>query len=458
MMDGMGQLAVKPDSKEESTVVVGLGKTGLSVARYLHRAGVEYEVIDSRATPPMLAQLRAEFPDARVTLGEFDDAALSSATRIILSPGVSRDEAAVARAVAGGAELIGDIELFARAADAPVIAITGSNGKSTVTALLGEMAHQAGLDARVGGNFGTPALDLPGSRPPDLYVLELSSFQLELTDSLRPAAATVLNISPDHMDRYAGLEAYAAAKGRVFAGGGVQVVNRDDAHAAALADAGGRVTGFGLGAPQANDFGVVEYAGRQWLARGDERWLPVDAMRLRGQANVANALAAMALATAAGIGRQAVEAALREFRGLAHRCELIVSCGGIDWINDSKATNVGATVAALKGFAGQGNVVLIAGGQGKGADFAPLADAVADTVRAAVLFGADAQALASAVDGVVRVLRADDLESAVDLAAREARPGDTVLLSPACASLDMFTDYQERGAAFAALARKWCGA
>jgi len=436
-----------------TTVIVGLGRTGLACARHLAAAHTRCVVLDTRDDPPGLAALRAELPDLEVHLGPLEAGRLRAASRIVLSPGVARAEPAVAAAHAAGVPVFGDIELFARAARAPVIAVTGSNGKSTVTTLLGAMAERAGRSARVGGNLGPPALALLGDREPDLYILELSSFQLETTTSLEALAATVLNVSVDHMDRYSGPQAYQRAKARIFRGHGIQVLNRDDPAVAAMRRPGRTITGFGLGVPREGDFGVRVRAGRTWLARGRRCLMPASELRIPGRHNVGNALAALALGGAARFDEQAMCAALRDFEGLAHRCQLVAERDGVRWYNDSKGTNVGATLAAIAAIGAHSPVVLIAGGQGKGADFSPLADALRRHARALVLIGRDAPLIEAAVRGTTRVSRAQDLDEAVAQARVLARPGDSVLLSPACASFDMFRNFEQRGECFEAAVR-----
>mgnify|MGYP001817534932 CR=1 FL=1 len=431
------------------TLVVGLGETGLSVARYLSRTGAQVAIVDSREQPPALERLRAELPDdVALFLGGFHPEAFARAEQIVISPGVSHDEPEIVRARERNVPVIGDIELFARVARAPVIAVTGSNGKSTVVTLVSAMARRAGRDVRTGGNIGTPALDLIMATEPDLYVLELSSFQLETVQSLRPAVAVVLNISADHMDRYADLHAYAEAKQAIYRHASVQVVNRDDGVAAALADATATVVGYTLQAPSGNDFGIIETGNGRWLARGNEQLLPVDEMRMIGRHNQSNALAALALGTAAGLPLPPMLETLREFHGLPHRMQFVAGHAGVSWYNDSKGTNVGATLAAIEGT--DGPLVLIAGGDGKGADFSPLADALADRARAVVVLGRDAPLLTRVLQPVTRVLQAGDMQEAVQLAAGAAQACDTVLLSPACASTDMFRNYIERGEVFMA--------
>ncbi len=444
------------------TAVVGLGSTGLSCARFLSRRGVPFRITDSRQMPPGLAEGRALAGDAHMYLGRIDDRLLLGASQVVVSPGVSLEEPAIAAATRAGVPVIGDIELFARelGAAAAIVAITGSNGKSSVTTLLGAMAQAAGRRVVVGGNLGTPALDvLPGddtAPAPELYVLELSSFQLETTASLAPAAAVVLNLSPDHMDRHHSLEAYAAAKARVYRGKGVMVLNRDDPRVMAMLRLGRRHIDFGLGAPGPTGYGLVQSGESMWLARGARLLTRVDELLLRGRHNWANALAALALAEAIALPLEPCLQALRGFAGLPHRCELVTQRRGVAWYNDSKGTNVGATAAAIAGLVPPGEsarMVLLAGGVGKGADFRPLAEVLRDRARAVVLIGRDAALIEAAVSHVARVARARDLPQAVTVAAALARPGDVVLLSPACASFDMFSGYEARGEAFVAAVR-----
>ncbi|MCA1852642.1 MAG: UDP-N-acetylmuramoyl-L-alanine--D-glutamate ligase [Beggiatoa sp.] len=442
-----------PAKTHPGTVIVGLGATGLSAARFLARHGEPFAVTDSRPRPPGLTDLSREFPDVPRALGCFDRALCLTARRLIVSPGVALWEPVLVEARAQGVEVVGDIEVFARHARAPVVAVTGTNGKSTVTSLVKEMARAAKLAVRAGGNLGPPALELVDDREPDLYALELSSFQLESTDSLKPTAAVVLNITPDHRDRYATLDAYAKAKRRVYRGAGTQIINRDDSLVAAMAEPDRPVLRFTLGAPGPACFGLIPEEGGAWLAYEDERLMPVADLPIPGRHNVANALAALALGMAVGLTREAMLGTLRRFHGLPHRCQWVGRAGGIDWYNDSKGTNVGATCAALRGLCAEHPVVLLAGGDGKGADFTPLASAC-DGVRAVVILGRDGPLIARALRGVVPVTRASDLTDAVSRAAGLARSGDAVLLSPACASFDMFRDYVERGERFVAAVRE----
>ena len=428
------------------TLVVGLGVTGLSVVRFLRARGESVAVTDSRSNPPGLLALQKELPDVPVTLGGFDAARFATAHRIIVSPGVALSDPLIVAARARGAEVIGDIELFAHHAHAPVAAITGSNGKTTVTTLLGEMAAASGRSVRVGGNIGRPALDLLTDSNPDFFILELSSFQLETTYSLYAAAAVVLNISPDHMDRYDDFSAYTASKQRIYRGRGVMVINRDDPSVLAMHSAGRKQVSFGLDRPQDGNFGVIEQDGERWLAKGNAALMPVNELCIAGAHNQANALAALALGEVMGLPMDAMLTTLRRFAGLWHRTQWVGEIGGVRWFNDSKGTNVGAALAAVEGL--DGPLVLIAGGQAKGADFVPLREPMVRKGRAAVLIGEAAAAIETALDDAVPVQHAVDMADAVARASVLAQAGDAVLLSPACASFDMFDGYAARGDAF----------
>jgi UDP-N-acetylmuramoylalanine--D-glutamate ligase len=430
-------------------VVAGLGKTGLSCVRFLRAQGARVRATDTRSEPPMLGELRTRFPEVEFVSG-LSEAVLEDAVAVVTSPGLDLRLPFFTAARMRGLPVFGDVELFARHAkarkDVQVVAITGSNGKSTVTTLLAEMAQQTGRRVAVGGNLGTPALDLLADDI-DLYVLELSSFQLELTDSLDATAATVLNVTPDHIDRHGTLEHYAALKARIFRGTGVCVLNRDDPVVAAMAPAGRKASGFTLHAPRdEHEYGLITDEEGTWLARGLVRLLNLSELRVKGLHNATNALAALALGTAISLPLEAMQATLRKFPGLPHRCQWVASIRGVNWYNDSKGTNVGATLAALLGMPGP--IVLLAGGQAKGGDFSPLKPVLADKGRALVLFGQDATLIEQAITGAVPVHHAGDLNQAVDQAAQVAQPGDTVLLSPACASFDMFSGYEQRGEKF----------
>lgn len=436
---------------DRRTLVVGLGKTGLSCVRYLSGQGRDIAVADSREHPPGLEELKAGWPDVPVHLGAFDDELFAGFNELVVSPGISVAEPAIAAAASQGARIRGDIDLFAEAADAPIVAITGSNGKTTVTTLLGEMARAAGRRVAVGGNIGTPALDLLGQGA-DLYVLEVSSFQLETTDELNALAATVLNVSDDHMDRYPNKMAYFQAKQRIFRGCSNAIVNLDDALSTPMARDNLRFLCFGFHRVNPETFSTREDDEGTWITFGFDNLLLAGELRLMGRHNISNVMAALALGHAAGLPMDVMLAVARDFPGLPHRCEFIRQLAGVDYINDSKGTNVGATVAAIESLApDHGKVVLIAGGDGKGADFSALEAPVALHCRAVVLIGRDAKAIADAIGTGVRIHHAASLEAAVVGASELAQPGDRVLLSPACASFDMFRDYQDRGDQFRAL-------
>jgi UDP-N-acetylmuramoylalanine--D-glutamate ligase len=408
-------------------------------------------VTDSRAAPPGLADLRRLVPDAATALGGFDTAVLDGADQVVVSPGVSLSEPFLKRAAARGLDLVGDIELFAREAGGRIVGITGTNGKSTVTTLVGEFAKAAGIEVRVGGNLGEPALDLLEGPPAAMYVLEISSYQLETTHSLQLEAATVLNVTPDHLDRYPDFAGYAAAKARIYERAATAVVNLDDEIVVRMPRPAQRQVAFSLRRQEAQ-FRLIARDGQEWLAAGSEPLLPLAELALPGLHNAANALAALALGSVCGMPREAMTGVLRAFRGLPHRSQLVARWRGIRWIDDSKGTYVGATEAAIAGLAAP--LVLIAGGEGKGQDFAPLAEACRGKVRHAVLIGRDAPLLATALAQSCAVSLADSMETAVAGAASIAEPGDTVLLSPACASFDMFRDYAHRGDVFAESVRR----
>ena len=438
-------------ASDQFRIVVGLGKSGMSVVRHLARRGLPFAVADTRANPPELATLKAQYPGVEVRCGELDVEFLCRASELLVSPGLAIATPALQAAAARGVKLSGDIDLFAREAKAPIVAITGSNAKSTVTTLVGEMAAAAGRQVAVGGNLGTPALDLLDDGV-ELYVLELSSFQLETTDQLNAEVATCLNVSEDHMDRYSGLPAYHQAKHRIFRGARQVVINRDDRLSRPLIGEDVPVWSFGLGKPDFKGFGLLEEGGEKYLAFQFETLMPVTELKIRGAHNQANALAALALGHGVGLPFDAMLRTLRSFAGLAHRCQWVGERGGVAFYDDSKATNVGAALAAIDGLGADipGKLVLIAGGDGKGADFSALHAPVARYCRAVVLLGRDADLLFAALDGAAPLLRVRTLEEAVQQAAACATAGDAVLLSPACASLDMFKNFEERGRLFAA--------
>ena len=445
--------------KHSKVLVLGLGDTGLSMSRWLARHGARVRVADTRAEPPHARTLMAEYPQIPVETGAYRPASFEDVDAIAISPGVDRREAPVAEALRRGTPVVGDIEIFAqtlphiaraRRSDRPqILAVTGSNGKSTVTAMAGAACSAAGWDTLVAGNIGVPVLDAlseieNGAALPRVVVLELSSFQLESTQSLAPDAATVLNVTEDHLDRYEGIEDYAKAKARIFEGARAQVLNRMDARSMGMARTGDAVT-FGLDQPARDcDWGLI---GETSLARGKQALMPVAGLPLAGLHNASNALAALALGHAIGLEPDRMLEGLRTFRGLPHRLERAGEIGGVTFFDDSKGTNVGATVAALNGMTLP--VVLIAGGDGKGQDFSPLEPAVAAKARAVVLIGRDADAIARALAGAgVPLLRAKTMDDAVKTAYSAALTGDAVLLSPACASYDMFRSYVHRGHVF----------
>jgi UDP-N-acetylmuramoylalanine--D-glutamate ligase len=423
-------------------LVLGLGDTGLSVARWAEHHGVRVRVADTRAAPP-----RSFAGD--VHLGGFTSALLEGVDLLCISPGLSLADPLIAEALARSIPVLGDVELFAWHNRAPVLAVTGTNGKSTVTALAGHLLKSAGLDAEVAGNIAPPVLEAAMKRNtlPAAWVLELSSYQLETMWSLNPRAAAMLNLTEDHLDRYAGIGEYGAAKARVFQGDGVQVVNRDDAASAAMALPGRRVMSFGLDKPQTQDaFGLAQ----GWLVEGEAQIVEAAALPIPGSHNVSNALAACALARAFGAPREQLASGLKSFRGLPHRLELVVRRKGVDWYDDSKGTNVGATIAALRGLGRK--AVLILGGEGKGQDFSPLRAPALQFASRVLLIGRDALLIEAALAGLPTEHCAS-LEAAVERAVQLAKAGEAVLLSPACASFDMFRDYKHRGEAFAAAVR-----
>lgn len=451
------------DYSGRKIVVLGMGETGLSAARWLLARGARVRMADSRESPPHLDKLRNDFTEAEIYTGPFGPQTFSGCDLAVISPGVPLATPAIADAIAGGLPVIGDIELFAetiRGWKSKVIAITGANGKTTVTTLVGQMCMDAGLETVVAGNIGLCVLDALSNlhgRQPDVFVLELSSFQLETTYSLNPDAAAVLNVTEDHLDRYRDMSEYAATKARIFQGDGVMVLNRDDGWCRGMAQPERETVWFGLNAATSDhDYGLLEQHGELWLARGRQPLLAVSDMKLVGLHNAANALAAMALCRAIGIADLRMQETLRHFRGLAHRVELVESINGVAYYDDSKGTNVGATVAALNGM--RQPVVLIAGGDGKGQDFSPLLPAVERICRAVVLIGRDGPRLRQALDsGKVPLYDAADMDAAVAEAARLAQGGEVVLMSPACASLDMFRNYVHRAETFIAAVRRLPG-
>ena len=439
--------AVTTSAPRGGTLVAGLGATGVATARYLAARGVDVTVIDSRPAPPGLAELRETHPEIRVILESQDPRWLEGVGRVVLSPGLGLDTPVAAQARRAGIPLLGDIELFAREVKEPVLAVTGSNGKSTVVTLLERMLSATDLDVAAGGNLGPPALQLL-EEPADLYLLEISSFQLETTESLKPRAAAVLNVSPDHLDRHGSLAEYAALKSKLLRAADTAVFNWDDPLVQEMGREHPQAIPFSLRENPDNGYGVMEHLGERWLAGQRKPLLPVAAMRLRGAHNEANALAALALSSTLGRDLAPQLEILEQFAGLPHRCQWVGEKDGVTFINDSKGTNVAASVAALEGL--KGPFVLIAGGQSKGADFSTLAASARGRLIGAVLIGESAEKLEAALSSSCPTRVTKDLAAAVDLAWAFATKGTTILLSPACASLDMFADYSARGEAYIA--------
>ncbi|MDH5729539.1 MAG: UDP-N-acetylmuramoyl-L-alanine--D-glutamate ligase [Gammaproteobacteria bacterium] len=432
-------------NKNRYVIVVGLGKTGLSCVRFLDQQGFRVSVVDNRLSPPGLDVLQRDFPHIEVKLGEFDEDYLRDADELIVSPGLSVNDPPFIDLL-DDVQLGGDIEWFVRQAKAPIVAITGSNGKSTVTTMIGKMIEACEHTVAVGGNIGTPALDLLlNKNVPDYYVLELSSFQLETTESLRAETAVVLNVSEDHMDRYDSLMAYACAKRKAYVNARHRIVNRDDVVVRSMFEEGDSI-GFTLDAPRDEDFGIRHKDDVAYIAQGNILLMPVSEFPLLGEHQLANALAALAIGYSLGLPVQPMCEALKHFNGLAHRCEHVATINGVTWINDSKGTNVGATLAAIKGLPGP--MVLIAGGQSKGAELSDLSKIETGKLRGSILIGEDASLLAGYLSQVAMVQFACDMHDAVAKAEQLTQVGDQVLLSPACASFDMYKNFEHRGDCF----------
>ena len=420
--------------------------TGLSCVDFFMARGVTPRVMDTRVAPPGLDKL-PESVECHV--GGLNDTWLLAADLIVASPGIALAHPSLSAAADAGVEIVGDIELFCREAQAPIIAITGSNGKSTVTTLVGEMAKAAGINVGVGGNIGLPALMLLDTDR-ELYVLELSSFQLETTSSLQAVAATILNVTEDHMDRYPlGLQQYRAAKLRIYENAKICVVNADDALTMPVRGADDRCISFGI---DVGDYHLNRQQGETWLRVKGEKVLNVKEMSITGQHNYSNALAALALADAAGLPRASSLKALTTFTGLAHRFQLVLDHNGVRWINDSKATNVGSTEAALNGLQLDGTLYLLLGGDGKSADFTPLKRYLGGDRIRLYCFGRDGAELAELRPEVA--VQTETMEQAMRQIAPLVKAGDMVLLSPACASLDQFKNFEQRGEMFARLAKE----
>jgi UDP-N-acetylmuramoylalanine--D-glutamate ligase len=436
----------KSTTTTDKDLVMGLGATGLSIARYLKRNDANAIFFDSRMEPPGLEELREVYPDPELRLG--NDKLPRGVSRVIASPGISDGHPLLTKARKKKVEVVSDIELFAREAKKPFVAVTGSNGKSTVTTLLYYMCRADGREVLAGGNLGEPALDLLDKDTPDIYVLELSSFQLQRTHKLPAEVALLLNVSPDHLDWHADESEYRAAKYRIFDDVDAAVINRGDEEAAEKAKHCSRIVSFALDEPQEGQYGIREEDGKRYLARGDVLLLSVQDLALYGLHNQLNALAALAAGDLMGLDLAGMLQVLIEFPGLPHRMQFVARIGAVDYINDSKATNVAAAVASINSV--DSMLVLIAGGDGKGGEFGELADAIEGKLRGAVLIGKDAEKIAHALDTVMPVHFAENMESAVHMAATCAESDDTVLLAPACASLDQYDNYMARGDAYCA--------
>ena len=429
-------------------LIIGLGKTGLSCARFLLEQGHAVAMMDTRKNPPYIDIVQNELPEVLLNKDGLNLKLMLKSDVIVLSPGVDPRLQEIKVARSHNIEVIGDIELFARSINQPVIAITGSNGKSTVTTMLTEMGRMAGKNIKVGGNIGIPALGLIADPEPDFYILELSSFQLETVSSLNAYASVVLNVSPDHLDRYEDIEQYQKTKAKVYIGSEAIVVNRDDNLSCECAEGFQNQTGFTLHKPIGNDFGVDEERGEVYLARGKERLLPISDMQVIGEHNISNALAALALGHAMQLPMKAMLEALKQYSGLPHRCQLVTEKNGVKWVNDSKATNVGASIAAIKGLSCGRDIVLIAGGVAKGQEFSDLTPIFETHLKSLLLIGQDAKEILEITPRDIPQQTVRNMSDAVKKAKMIAKEGDIVLLAPACASFDMFDNYEKRGDAF----------
>ena len=435
-------------SEVHHCVVIGLGLTGLSCVKFLLKYDIDVAVMDTREFPPLLSVFKKNNPEVLIKTGRLDLDLMKQTDMIILSPGVDPFISEIMAVKNLGIEIVGDIELFARYANAPIVAITGSNGKSTVVTLLSEMAKLSGKNIGVGGNLGTPALNLITEPAPDFYIVELSSFQLETVTSLNAFAAVILNISQDHLDRYNSMEAYQGVKSRIFNGDGVMVINCDDDAINQLARPGRNQISFSLYETKSFDLGLVRKREQSWLTKDGKPLIAVASMKIIGKHNLSNALSAIALGSSMSLSMSSMLRVLVEYTGLPHRCCYVHEVSTVKWYNDSKSTNVGATLAAIEGLANLGKMILIAGGISKKQDFALLASVFEMSVRAIVLLGQDKSLISEVVPKAVLIVYAYSMKDAVDKALKLAYAGDNVLLSPACASFDMFIDYEERGEEF----------
>ena len=435
-------------------LIVGLGETGLSCARYLAGKGEFFKVVDSRPNPPALATFQKLFPGIECELGEFKVQTFLEAEQLIVSPGVSLKTPAIMAAIESGVAITGDIDIFSQEVKAPIVAVTGSNGKSTVVEILAAILRAAGKNCALGGNLDganfKPALDLLAEEKADVYVLEVSSFQLETTQLLGAKVATILNLSEDHLDRYDSFDDYRVAKQRIFNGCQNVVINRDDSGSLPPETISVPAIDFGFSRPGVNGLGLLEEEDDQYLAFQFEKIVSVNELKIFGQHNIANTLAAIGLALTLGVDLQPIRRAVKNFSGLPHRCQWVSSIEGVDFYNDSKGTNVGATKAAVEGLGQRidGHILLIAGGVSKGADFRSLVPVINRWAKEVILIGRDAMELAAHLDADIQTYFADGMQDAVTVALDHASAGDAVLLSPACASFDMFENYQHRGREF----------
>ena len=423
-------------------LIAGLGDTGLSVATFLDNHRIPFAVVDTRSGPPLLKTFKQKFPNVEIYLEELSLDRFRTAKQVILSPGIDIKNEIIQSAISGGIDCIGDIELFANNTQIPVVAITGSNGKSTVTSLVADMATEAGIRAYAGGNLGPPALDLLNFQDAELYVLELSSFQLESTKSLSPSVAAVLNISEDHLDRHGDIQSYAHIKSKIFNRAKHSIVNRDDKFVVNM-QTSGSVLRFGLSQPDNEEFGLVHIDDKAYLAKGEKCLIATDEITLQGESGILNSLAALAVGDALGIPQDKMVTTLTKFKGLPHRFSLVGVSNEVAWFNDSKGTNIGATISSLRGL--EENIVLLAGGIFKGGDLGLLHEAVKRHVKHVILFGHDAKLLGDALNGAATIHQAASMRDAVTIANSLAQKGDNVLLSPACASFDMYENYAARG-------------
>jgi UDP-N-acetylmuramoylalanine--D-glutamate ligase len=437
-------------------IIIGLGKTGLSCIDYLLKQNKKIIVMDTRLDPPGLTEFKQKYSGIPIYLGPVDKTKIANAAALVVSPGIGITELGLTAEDVSTIPVIGDIELFAQNAKAPIIAITGTNAKGTVTTLVGEMIAASGQKVLVGGNIGIPALDLLSENIPDYYVLEISSFQLETTYSLHAIAATILNFSEDHLDRHGTMQSYIAAKQRIYKNCKTAIYNRDDVNTLPATTTEQQIN-FGLSTPKPKEFGIQMINNENYLFYGKEQLINVKEIKIKGRHNWANALAALALGTAIHLPIESMLKILREFKGLTHRCEWVAEINGVTWFDDSKGTNVGATLAALDGLGAaiSGKIILIAGGLGKGADFTPLKDPVAKYAKSVILIGKDAPLIEKVINGHVAIQHANSLQQAVEFAHVTANKDDIVLLSPACASWDMFRDYNDRGDQFKKLVRAY---